>query len=323
MILKYKVDKLPFLFYNTCKVGDIMYLYRAVNDWDVYFNMINNGFVSKEIIDDFLKNSDNMDSENKFSLIEKHQKEILKIAGFYQEYVNSLFSSIENEKWSLIQLISSANSHVLKGSSINYNWISFSKDIFSIKKYYLEQKNYNYIAIIESSNETVEEHNGNYLIKVDYSTIANMQENEYLMTQMGEKIAENSRLAAYGINSKEVCFYGHVPQDRIVAILRALEADMIFRGIISLREILSLSNFERLNLLMNITNYLKTIYQNNDLALYIINEHYINNRSILSISEGCQDIEKFNQTFFSIIDSISSIIVNENQVQKLKLCNYQ
>ena len=323
MILKYKVDKLPFLFYNTCKVGDIMYLYRAVNDWDIYFNMINNGFVSKEIIDDFLKNSDNMDSENKFSLIEKHQKEILKIADFYQKYVNSLFSSIENEKWSLIQLISSANSHVLKGSSINYNWISFSKDIFSIKKYYLEQKNYNYIAIIESSNETVEEHNGNYLIKVDYSTIANMQENEYLMTQMGEKIAENSRLAAYGINSKEVCFYGHVPQDRIVAILRALEADMIFRGIISLREILSLSNFERLNLLMNITNYLKTIYQNNDLALYIINEHYINNRSILSISEGCQDIEKFNQTFFSIIDSISSIIVKENQVQKLKLCNYQ
>ena len=323
MILKYKVDKLPFLFYNTCKVGDIMYLYRAVNDWDIYFNMINNGFVSKEIIDDFLKNSDNMDSENKFSLIEKHQKEILKIAGFYQEYVNSLFSSIENEKWSLIQLISSANSHVLKGSSINYNWISFSKDIFSIKKYYLEQKNYNYIAIIESSNETVEEHNGNYLIKVDYSTIANMQENEYLMTQMGEKIDENSRLAAYGMKSKEVCFYGHVPQDRIVAILRALEADMIFRGIISLREILSLSNFERLNLLMSITSYLKTIYQNDELALYIINEHYINNRSILSISEGCQDIEKFNQTFFSIIDSISSIIVKENQVQKLKLCNYQ
>ena len=323
MILKYKVDKLPFLFYNTCKVGDIMYLYRAVNDWDIYFNMINNGFVSKKIIDDFFKNLGSMDSEYNFSVIEKHQKEILKIAGFYQEYVNSLFLSIENEKWGLIQLISSANSHVLKGSSINYNWISFSKDIFSIKKYYLEQKNYNYIAIIESSNETFEEHNGNYLIKVDYSTIANMQENEYLMTQMGEKIAENSRLAAYGINSKEVCFYGHVPQDRIVAILRSLEADMIFRGIISLREILSLGEFERLNLLMSITNYLKTIYQNNDLALYIINEHYINNRSILSISEGCQDIEKFNQTFFSIIDSISSIIVNENQLQKLKLCNYQ
>lgn len=323
MILKYKVDKLPFLFYNTCKVGDIMYLYRAVNDWDIYFNMINNGFVSKEIIDDFFKNFGSMDSEYNFSVIEKHQKEILNIAGFYQEYVNSLFSSIENKKWSLIQLISSANSHVLKGSSINYNWISFSKDIFSIKKYYLEQKNYNYIAIIESSNETFEEHNGDYLIKADYSTIANMQENEYLMTQMGEKIAENSRLAAYGINSKEVCFYGHVPQDRIVAILRALEADMILRGIISLREILSLSNFERLNLLMSITSYLKTIYQNDELALYIINEHYINNRSILSISEGCQDIEKFNQTFFSIIDSISSIIVNENQVQKLKLCNYQ
>ena len=101
MILKYKVDKLPFLFYNTCKVGDIMYLYRAVNDWDIYFNMINNGFVSKEIIDDFFKNSDNMNSENKFSLIEKHQKEILKIAGFYQEYVNSLFSSIERKPSSL------------------------------------------------------------------------------------------------------------------------------------------------------------------------------------------------------------------------------
>lgn len=223
----------------------------------------------------------------------------------------------------MIQLISSANSHVLKGSSINYNWISFSKDIFSIEKYYLEQKNYNYIAIIESSNETVEEHNGNYLIKVDYSTIANMQENEYLMTQMGEKIDENSRLAAYGINSKEVCFYGHVPQDKIVTILRSLEADMIFRGIVSLEEILSLGDFERLNLLMNITSYLKTIYQNDELALYIINEHYIKNRSILSISEGFKDIEKFNQTFFSIIDSISPIIGNNKQAQKLKLCNYQ
>ncbi len=223
----------------------------------------------------------------------------------------------------MIQLISSANSHVLKGSSINYNWISFSKDIFSIEKYYLEQKNYNYIAIIESSNETVEEHNGNYLIKVDYSTIANMQENEYLMTQMGEKIDENSRLAAYGINSKEVCFYGHVPQDKIVTILRSLEADMIFRGIVSLEEILSLGDFERLNLLMNITSYLKTIYQNDELALYIINEHYIKNRSIFSISEGYQDIEKFNQTFFSIIDSIRPIIGNNKQAQKLKLCNYQ
>ena len=300
-----------------------MYLYRAINDWDIYFNMINNGFVSKKIINGFFEKSCSTDSENKLAVIEKHQKEILNIVDFYQEYVNSLFSSIENKKWGLIQLISSANSHVLKGSSINYNWISFSKDVFSIEKYYLEQKNYNYIAIIESPNETVEEYNGNYLIKVDYSTIANMQENEYLMTQMGEKIAENSRLAAYGINSKEVCFYGHVPQDRIVAILRALEADMIFRGIISLREILSLSNFERLNLLMSITSYLKTIYQNDELALYIINEHYIKNRSIFSISEEYKDIEKFNQTFFSIIDSISPIIGDKNQVQKLKLCNYQ
>ena len=300
-----------------------MYLYRAINDWDIYFNMINNGFVSKKIINDFFEKSCSTDSENKLAVIEKHQKEILNIVDFYQEYVNSLFSSIENKKWGLIQLISSANSHVLKGSSINYNWISFSKDIFSIEKYYLEQKNYNYIAIIESSNETVGEHNGNYLIKVDYSTIANMQENEYLMTQMGEKIDENSRLAAYGIKSKEVCFYGHVPQDKIVTILRSLEADMIFRGIVSLREILSLSDFERLNLLMSITNYLKTIYQNDELALYIINEHYINNRSILSISEGCQDIEKFNQTFFSIIDSIRPIIGNNKQAQKLKLSNYQ
>ena len=300
-----------------------MYLYRAINDWDIYFNMINNGFVSKKIINDFFEKSCSTDSENKLAVIEKHQKEILNIGDFYQEYVNSLFSSIENKKWGLIQLISSANSHVLKGSSINYNWISFSKDIFSIEKYYLEQKNYNYIAIIESSNETVGEHNGNYLIKVDYSTIANMQENEYLMTQMGEKIDENSRLAAYGIKSKEVCFYGHVPQDKIVTILRSLEADMIFRGIVSFEEILSLGDFERLNLLMNITNYLKTIYQNDELALYIINEHYINNRSILSISEGCQDIEKFNQTFFSIIDSIRPIIGNNKQAQKLKLSNYQ
>lgn len=75
-----------------------MYLYRAVNDWDIYFNMINNGFVSKEIIDDFFKNSDNMDSEYNFAVIEKHQKEILKIADFHQKYVNSLFSSIENKK---------------------------------------------------------------------------------------------------------------------------------------------------------------------------------------------------------------------------------
>ena len=300
-----------------------MYLYRAINDWDIYFNMINNGFVSKKIIDDFFESSCSTDSENKLAVIEKHQKEILNIVDFYQEYVNSLFSSIENKKWGLIQLISSANSHVLKGSSINYNWISFSKDVFSIEKYYLEQKNYNYIAIIESSNETVEEHNGNYLIKVDYSTIANMQENEYLMTQMGEKIDENSRLAAYGINSKEVCFYGHVPQDKIVTILRSLEADMIFRGIVSFEEILSLSDFERLNLLMSITSYLKTIYQNDELALYIINEHYIKNRSIFSISEEYKDIEKFNQTFFSIIDSISPIIGDKNQVQKLKLCNYQ
>ena len=49
-------------------------------------------------------------------------------------------------------------------------------------------------------------------------------------------------------------------QLKIVATLRTLEVNMIFRGIVSLRGILSLSDFERLNLLMSIANYLKTIY---------------------------------------------------------------
>lgn len=49
-----------------------MYLYRVVNDWDIYFNMINNGFVSKKIIDDFFENSSSIDPESKFTLIEKY-----------------------------------------------------------------------------------------------------------------------------------------------------------------------------------------------------------------------------------------------------------
>ncbi len=63
-----------------------MYLYRAINDWDIYFNMINNGFISKKIIDDFFESSCRTDSENKLAVIEKHQKEILNIVGFYQDY---------------------------------------------------------------------------------------------------------------------------------------------------------------------------------------------------------------------------------------------
>lgn len=51
-----------------------MYLYRAINDWNIYFNMINNGFVSKKIIDDFFESSCRTNSEYNFAVIEKHQK---------------------------------------------------------------------------------------------------------------------------------------------------------------------------------------------------------------------------------------------------------
>ena len=80
--------------------------------------MINNGFVSKEIIDDFFLNSDNMDSENKFSLIEKHQKEILNIVDFYQEYVNSLFLSIEKFNQTFFSIIDSISSIIVNENQV-------------------------------------------------------------------------------------------------------------------------------------------------------------------------------------------------------------
>lgn len=148
------------------------YLYRDLNKFDMELDPLKNGLVSKRIIEEKL--------QYLFYICFYHTKRIEDIFNGYENVPNNVYNSIYNDiKYSFIKeaipfitsdlndrkqyinsivhginqkdtflnsynalykIASTLQTHLLTGSRKDTDWISFSKNLASIKKFYLEQK---------------------------------------------------------------------------------------------------------------------------------------------------------------------------------------
>lgn len=251
----------------------MQYLYRALNSFDMEIEPFKNGLISKKIIGSSL--------ESFYAMCFYHTKRIEEIFNGYENVTEEIYNSVYNSlKHSLVKgvlplivskayddqryidsiiqelfqsnknvfsnsfkdIASTIQTHLCKGSSYETEWISFSKSLESIRKFYLTQEKHE-VAVIQSNVDKIFDYsNWPPLIAFDVSSrekIAEIAEerllinkkdryNNYLTTNL------KSRGFNYSVAAEEVIYYSQVPREQIIALLKPLEVDLLLNDALDL-----------------------------------------------------------------------------------------
>lgn len=274
-----------------------MLLVRALNNYDILGDPLENGIASKQLIYKIVKNyyeKNNvkeymsLNEEEKEEFIKEHMEEYIKSHNkklknkYYKhseksredikefcEFVNVVKSKSKEELELLIKnnteninfgsyieffkYLSSLQTHLLYGSTKLTDWISTSTDFDSIMRYYNKQDEHKIAVIRSNTGGLVDSDN---ILSVDLSTMDKIKEKNYLCNKIeinDEKVIDivselchydpslslkfknkyvnptdvNSRGFKYANKSKEVCMLKYIPKEHIVAVLEALQVDLI------------------------------------------------------------------------------------------------
>ena len=321
-----------------------MFLFRALNEYEILTNPLDNGLSSKIVINDIAKNYyenqninyNNLSKEEKKEYIKKyivsHRHKLEKM--YYKhskdelELVNIMHGNSTDEKIkNFIQyekILSTLQSHLITGSKIDTNWISTTKEIYSLKKYYYKQDihkvaliniipNKNNLCVDVSSKEII---NNNSLlcnkINCDNKVVDILSELSKLSPEIAvgfnkeyiNKTSINSRGYNYSTSSNEVCIYKYIPSENIHSVLEALQMDLIFAQIFNIKyfELNKKEQIKQHSILRN--NLRKIIVSINDIyLLHVYDELYENNKNINSL--------------VTYKDSKEKIIYNRNKIIRL------
>lgn len=304
-----------------------MYIYRLINELDEKINPLKNGLVARSIIDgitskefNFLIYAESIKNERnlleKFSSknirdiykeirkisIENNLFEILTVAKHNQEQLNKQLESIfknknENNLECIISILKNINGHITNGYEKDYPWISFSTDLNAIKKYY-EHQNINSVVVIDSQNNLLfDECNNDILLAVDLSNRESIQNNPFLINNLGLKTRENYRGYNYAINSKEIVYYNRVPKEKIVTILKSLQYELLINGLLD-EEYYRFSELKKIEINNKILYEMKELFKNDsDIVNYILEEYYKKSNSLKYLSEqGIYNLRQLENT---------------------------
>ncbi len=249
------------------------YLYRALNDFDILMHPMQNGIVNKETIEVCLRSlhyflwnypEDIVNVLKQYGIFaskSSYEKiyEELKVSYLFDSIPKIMEEVRSNEKMMhvflhqflynnevgverdiLLEKMSTLQNHLHFGSKRPTPWISFSKDLSSIKKYYLHQKKHA-LGICKSEIVSVfDVLDKEYRLAYDLSTeekimevkdfLFNKSKNGYLYFHT----LLNSVGFHYAISSREVVYYHAVPKERVIAVLSPLEVDLLLNGMLNL-----------------------------------------------------------------------------------------
>ena len=139
-----------------------------------------------------------------------------------------------------LMIESNIAAHTQKGSKYNYGWIAFSKYI--VPRYYANQAIHQ-VVVIESKIEESPYNENTYDVlgeskipAIDQSDNEALRHHKYYVTQQGEQISDESRTAKFAEKDCQVIYYSHVPNERIVAILNALQVDLMCQKALDYKE---------------------------------------------------------------------------------------
>lgn len=245
-----------------------MYIYRALNECDINLEPTINGIFNKEDISkatrptfDTLIGSHNNNSElsnyifpdealfNYMKpslcyanidylqiLANSSQKRIDEIFDVYREYVKGKKIPEEiivaNNRY-LMGILSTINAHIKDGTNIDTKWISFSNNLMSIIRYYLNQSKVHRVAVVDSNINKALDDNLFALDLSDNNHIEGVKQiliNKDLTPTSTRFIGFN-----YARNSHEIVYYNHIPKEKITAVISPLQVDLILNNMYNLK----------------------------------------------------------------------------------------
>ena len=322
-------------------------LYRALNDYDIACNPLMNGLASKKLIydltlsyleanekeimqglNDFEK--DLYCRENMMKYINTHQHKLKKMIDKRGSQITRNLSRAADcnvESWAyLLYYLSTLNSHLSNGSRIDTDWISTSKDMHSIFKYYNNQTIHK-VAVLGTGSGGIMDDN---TIVVDLSSREMIDNTLLVLNKMIkggsckdiiEKIKQSSNTFIDVINSdifdrtnkkfvgfnysvadNETCIYRFYPSEHVIAVLEALQIDLLAFKIFSLdffrldkdKQLLELNKLKE--------NLKKMIIKLNDSDMfYVFKELYLENKNIDIVQDSTFDKKRINYNRIKIM----------------------
>ncbi len=326
-----------------------MLLARVLNDFDIISDPLKNGLASKEMLynltkDYYERKEDkeylSLNSKEKDIFIKEHIKDYLvlykhkleklylKRNALYRKMISSLLDN-HNPAGAIMfkTYMSTLQSHLNSGSKIYTNWISTSKSIGSLKKYYDMQEIHKMALIKTNTNGYID---SDRILTVDVSTDEKINNNHFLYNKID---CENPKLIAllsteypslledfdldyliptnpkstgfrYAKSSSEVCIYEYLPSSHIIGLIEAIQMALIEMNAFNFDYFNLNKEMQEVylkNLKMTLLKCIKDI--NDSFLLHVFEELYLNNKNISSL--------------LSLKDSKEKIIYNRNKILRL------
>ncbi len=240
-----------------------MMIYRSLNDSDMELEPLKNGLYSKlniklatESLFDFLLAANGITltkgsykselSEFKKNSVKYSLSRIIELTNEKNNRLNvikkHMSGYIENKDYDALapflidffDITSTKNSHILHGNKYASDWISFTKDIETLKFYYLNQKKKHMVAGMDSNINIILDCD---TIAYDMSSKELARKNPFLYnksrnTGLYKETDLDSMAVRYANSRAEVLYYNHVPSERLFT-LGPLQVDMLYNGMLS------------------------------------------------------------------------------------------
>ena len=313
-----------------------MYIYRAINEFDEKIDPIKNGLIAKSIIGPILHHDFDIlvyamyigKEDNPFLYMEKneieriyrevrkkfeislHVPKIVEIADKNQEKINEVFKGIlanQNVEYvkKLLDILSTKNGHITKGSTKDYPWISFTTSLEKAKHYYENQEK-NIVVVVDSDiNKFFDVSENAMLLALDLSSNEKIKNNEFIINANKTGTSLNYRGLNYAKKDSEVIYYNRVPKDKIVTVLTSLQYELLLNGLLDegYYEIPENKKYYWKDIvLFSIRELLK---DNGDIINYLLEEYYNKNFSLKSLSEnGEHNLAELNEANEFILNKI-------------------
>ena len=313
-----------------------MYIYRAINEFDEKLDCLKNGLIAKSIIDSIIRDDFEFlvyatyigRDDNPFFYMKENEKEkiyrevrknfdlnmhiqnIKIIADKNQKEINDIFLElISNQKLEylkkLLDILSTKNGHITKGSSKDYPWISFTTSLEKTKHYYENQKK-NMVVVVDSNiDKFYDSYEDGYLFALDLSSDEKIRNNEFIINEDKTSTRLNYRGLNYTKKDKEVIYYNRVPKNKIVAVLESLQYELLLLDILD-EEYYKFSEYKKYYWKLMILAFMRNLLKEyGDIVKYIFEEYYVRNRSLKLLSEtGKYTLDELNKANEFILNKI-------------------
>lgn len=335
-------------------------LFRALNDYDIACNPLINGLASKKLIYDMTmsyllenerlfmdslrdKEKDEYCKQNMIRYINTHQHKLKRMIDKRGSEITRNLSRIgecDLDSWTcLLYYLSSLNTHLYNGSKINTDWISTSKNINSLSKYWENQNTHKVAVLATNSNGLID----NNTVVVDLSSkeiikdilfMLNKKVSEKSVKEIIERVKKSSISFVdifdkdifvmtnekfvgfnYAVSDSEVCIYRFYPSKNVISVLEQLQLDLIAYEKFNLNYIL-LDKEQQVLELNRLKDILKRIIikENDAYLFHVFEEIYLKNNNIELVQENVFDRKRINHNRIKILKLAKNI--NNIQIKR-------